>query len=346
MLRSWLMLGSGVLCAPLLAQGSVYEQPMAPNGGITRASQLWVDPTGQNDSDNDAIAWEDFQLPTTTTVTRIRWWGQAAPPLGFQVSFFNQDPNTIAVQPDIFAPGSGPIDEQIYTSFLSTPVTGGMTRFEVSLATPLTFQANTRYFISIVGLTPLSFAEWRWASSTQGPNGTFWWSRGMHMYFHLGESRAVALAADPGWVVGTPFCFGDGSLGTCPCGNSGSATSGCSNSTGLGAEMMGYGEPSVGADTLLLTVRQCPSNVLGIFLSAPNYQAPLSFGAGLRCLGGPLRRLGAVSTIQGIASNPIALSTAEGLVGGELRHYQFWYRNPGGPCSQSSNVSNAVTIQW
>ena len=45
------------------AQSFLYEQPMSPNGGTLRNSQLWVDPSGQNDLDSDAIAWEDFTLP-------------------------------------------------------------------------------------------------------------------------------------------------------------------------------------------------------------------------------------------------------------------------------------------
>ena len=332
-----------ILAAVGSSQGFVYQQPMASNGGTLRASQLWVDPTGQNDSDNDAIAWEDFEFGQSATITRVRWWGQAAPPLGFQISFFHQDPNTVAVQPDIF---SGPFDEQICTSFTQTGAGTGLMRFEATLATPLTFQANTRYFISIVGLTPLSFAEWRWAASSSGPNGTFWWQRGLHMYFHLGESRALALAAEPGWEVGTAFCFGDGSSGACPCGNMGAAGSGCANSTGAGATLRGYGNPTVGADTLLLVAHQVPSPVLGIFLSGPQQVAAQPFGDGLRCIGGSLRRLGAVMTANGSASNPVALSSAEGLQGGELRHYQFWYRNPPGPCGAGSNTTPAVSIQW
>ena len=64
---------------------------------------------------------------------------------------------------------------------------------------------------------------WNWAASNVGLHGTFWWMRGLHMYFHLGESRALALAAEPGWEIGTAFCFGDGSSGACPCGNMGAA---------------------------------------------------------------------------------------------------------------------------
>jgi hypothetical protein len=173
-----------------LGQSFLYEQPMAPNGGILRNSQLWIDPTGQNDLDSDAIAWEDFTLPQTATITKIRWWGEVAPPLGFEITFYNQDPNTTAVQPDLFY-GHPPISQHIYTSFTQTSVGGNMYQFDVNLVTPIQFNGLTRYFVSVVGRTPIAYATWNWASSNVGPNGTFWWCRGLHMYFHLSESRAL-----------------------------------------------------------------------------------------------------------------------------------------------------------
>ncbi len=341
------LLSVAILSAAAAAQGYVYEQPMDPNGGTLRPCQLWIDPTGQNDLDSDAIAWEDFKLPQTTTIARLRWWGETAPPLGFQVSFFNQDPNTVAVQPDIFAPGSGPISEDIYTSFTQTAVPGGMSRFEVALVTPLIFNANTRYFVSAVGLTPIPFAEWKWAANSTGPNGTFYWVRGMHTYMHLPESRAMELATFAGWPVGTPFCFGDGSSGACPCGNLASAGRGCANSTGVGAILEGFGTAVVVADTVVLTARNCPPAKVGIFLSGHTSVGGLPFGDGLRCLGGGLMRLGAVtSNAAGVATSNMSLSIREGLLGGEQRHYQYWYRDPIGPCGHGFSLTNALSVQW
>ena len=183
-----------LLSLSALAQTPAYIQPMAPNGGILRPSQMWIDPSGQNDSDTDAQAWEDFQLPQTTTITRVRWWGETAPTLGFTIEFWNQDPGTIAVQPDLF---SGAFSEDIYTSFTQTSAGGSMYQFDVTLVTPLQFDGLTRYFVSVVGLTPIPYATWNWAASPIGPNGTFWWQRGLHMYFHLPESRAMGLDGTP-----------------------------------------------------------------------------------------------------------------------------------------------------
>ena len=62
-----LVLGASVLgvwgAPSASAQGFAYEQPMTSGGGILRSSQLWIDPSGQNDLDSDAQAWEDFELP-------------------------------------------------------------------------------------------------------------------------------------------------------------------------------------------------------------------------------------------------------------------------------------------
>ena len=90
MMKHLLFLASlGLLSATVFAQAPAYIQPMAPNGRTLRPSQIWIDPAGQNDLDSDAIAWEDFELPQTTTITRVRWWGEAAPALGFEVAFCN-----------------------------------------------------------------------------------------------------------------------------------------------------------------------------------------------------------------------------------------------------------------
>lgn len=334
-------------CSIASAQGFVYEQPMAPAGGVLRQSQLWVDPSGQNDLDSDAILWEDFEFQEDAAITRLRWWGQTAPPLGFQISFFHQDPNTIAVQPDLFAPGSGPISEDVYSTFTQTPAGGSMYRFDLDLVAPLPCLAHTRYFVSIVGLTPIPFAEWRWAASTSGPNGTFWWIRGAHMYMHVGESRALALATSAGWPVGTADCFGDGSSGACPCGNVGAANAGCANSTGLGAVLSAYGTANVAADSVVLTARHCPPSTMGLFFGGSSAPSPAPFGDGLRCVGGGIVRLGVVATnAAGVAASTTTISAVEGLSGGELRRYQFWYRNVLGPCGGGFNTTNALAIQW
>lgn len=185
---------------PARADTVVYSRPLTSGAGPLRNSCLWVDPSGENDSDNDSIAWTDFQLTQAATITRVRWWGQALPPLGFRVRFYNQDPNTVAVQPHIVGAGAGPLSTEYFTNPEAVPVGGGLYEFTVDLANPMAFEADTRYFLSVVGLTPSFAAQWGWAQG-DGPGWTFWWNRGMAMYFLIGGGRAMELEAE--------VCLGD-----------------------------------------------------------------------------------------------------------------------------------------
>jgi len=180
------------LALPATALDTLLSRPMTAGGGVMRSSSLWVDPTGENDSDNDSIAWASFTLPLAGTVSAVKWWGQAPPSVGFWISFHNQDPNTVASQPDIFRVGAEPIGEEEFASVSATGVGGGLYQMSVNLAAPLHFEADTRYFVSIVGLTPQPWPTWSWAQSPVGTS-TFWWVRGAHMYYSLGDARAVEL---------------------------------------------------------------------------------------------------------------------------------------------------------
>jgi hypothetical protein len=178
--------------ASVLADSLLYSQPLWNNGGTVRMSQLWQDPTEQNDSDNDAIAWENFTLPHDSTITQVRWWGQSPPPNGFLIEFFRQDPNTVAVQPDIFGANSEPI----YSQFVPAPAVqgaGSMYQFTATLDQGVSLPGGTRYFVSIVGLMPVPYTSWGWAQGSNGVSGTFWWQRGAHMYFQVGDDRALEL---------------------------------------------------------------------------------------------------------------------------------------------------------
>ncbi|MCB9915620.1 MAG: hypothetical protein H6828_10805 [Planctomycetes bacterium] len=152
----------------------------------------------------------------------------------------------------------------------------------------------------------------------------------------------VTIASDPG----TPYCFGGGPAMLCPCGNDPMGLFGCVNSSGLGAKLSGTGIAQVGNDTVVLTASQCPANTPGLFFSGPT-QMNLVFGDGLRCVASPVRRLGVVTTnTGGSASTPWVLSVKEGLAPGDLRHYQYWFRDVPGPCGSGFNLSNGYTIQW
>ena len=150
-----------------------------------------------------------------------------------------------------------------------------------------------------------------------------------------------------GGIVGTAYCFGDGTGPVCPCGNNSSEESGCVNSSGLGAILSADGDATVGADSLVLRIEQAPAATPGLFFSAPNPSGGSLFGDGELCVSGPILRLQVAFTdAAGSAASTASLSTIEGLAGGELRHYQYWYRDVAGPCSQGFNTSNGLAIQW
>jgi hypothetical protein len=349
------VLATAIVAASAAAQTYVYEQPVAAGGGVRRASQLWIDPTGQNDSDNDAIAWEDFQLAQDTLITHVRWAGDAAPALGFELSFFRQDPNTIAVQPDIFAPGSEALGSEVVTSFAASLLSAGLYQFEAQLAKPVLVRANTRYFISVVGRMPLSYVSWGWAQSSSGPNGTFWWQRGAHMYFHLGDSRALSIGTSFEPSVGAVFCAGDGASGACPCGNTSVPNAGCANSRGEGATLLASGSASVAADDLLLVASGLPkSQSCLVFLSA-SLSSGAPFGDGRRCVAGAVSRLGVRSSGPagvaiygpGLANYSQAHFPASNrFLPGALLGFQCWYRDPIGPCGNATNLSSARAVTF
>lgn len=327
--------------APAAAQTHLYEQPMAPNGGTLRSSQLWIDPTGKNDSDNDAIAWEDFELPQDSVVTHLSWSGSTAPPLGFLVSFFNQDPNTVACQPDIFAAGSHPISEEIYPSFSQVPLGNNLYRFEVDLVQPLTFLGNTRYFVSVVGRMPMPFDVWSWAASSTGPNGTFWWQRGLHMFFHLPESRAMFLDGAPagGCAPPTTYC------------------SAKTNSQGCVPTIDFVGSPTFsGTSAFRVTGSQFVNKAFGLlFYGAAPGSAP--FQGGVLCVQPPLTRT-AVQGSGGSATGSDCSGTYSydfeariqsgkdpALVAGAKVYAQYWARDPADPTGFGTSLSNALAFE-
>lgn len=151
------------------------------------------------------------------------------------------------------------------------------------------------------------------------------------------------------------FCFGDGSIGVCPCSNFGSAGNGCANSVNPnGANLSFAGNPWIGNDSFVLLGSGMPNSAALYFQgTAPaNYSAGVTFGDGLRCVGGNTVRLGTKLNIGGasqvpdsgdptISSHTILPST------GTLLYYQAWYRNAAAFCSASTfNLTNGLYAVW
>lgn len=155
------------------------------------------------------------------------------------------------------------------------------------------------------------------------------------------------------------FCLGQDETGgtlPCPCGNEvvPGANEGCANNTGVGAALSSSGSTSIAAADLVLHVSQVPNAVPGYFFAGSNPVATgngVPFFNGLRCIGGQIIRISKIpSAIGGNASYPpqggIPVSTIVGAVPGDISYLQFWYRDPGGPCGGSANMSNALSVTW
>ena len=169
--------------------------------------------------------------------------------------------------------------------------------------------------------------------------------------FPGGEIRGqILLTAAP-----TPFCFGDGTSGPCPCANNSAvgANEGCLHNPGVvGGKLVASGAPSIQCDNLQL----CASQLLGtncLFVQGSTAPAgPFPFGDGVRCIGGQLRRI-AISPINGGnaclggASTPSTISTLGSVVAGNTYGYQVWYRDNSAYCTAFAyNMTNGVLATW
>ena len=181
-----------------------------------------------------------------------------------------------------------------------------------------------------------------------------------------GSRTGASQPAQDAWTFvlkeqSTPFCFGDGSLASCPCGNDSPAGEGrgCLNSTGASAQLTDAGAASLANDTLVLTSAGELATALSIFLQGDlALGVPALFGDGLRCVGGGLKRLYAKNAVGGVVSAPgagepsVSARSAElgdPLAPGDVRHYQVYYRDPAlAFCAGGGafNVGNALRVTW
>jgi drug/metabolite transporter superfamily protein YnfA len=159
---------------------------------------------------------------------------------------------------------------------------------------------------------------------------------------------------------GIAFCGGGGDAIRCPCANDGSPGHGCDNSAGTGGARLsasGWAEP----DSIVLTSEAERSSALSIFLQGDAALAGgMSFGDGVRCVTGNLKRIAVVHASGGVATYPQAgdpgISRQSAALGdpiapGSSRFYQVYYRDPDLafcplPSGNSWNVGNALQIPW
>jgi len=220
------------------------------------------------------------------------------------------------------------------------------------------------------GSQPGTGFTWDGTADTQWFRAAGVWTNGANYYSNVTQHRylffpgfyvlydgndntllsSATLSLTPGVGAATPFCFGDGSGAICPCGNLGAAGEGCANSAGAGALLVGSGAADLANDTFVLEASQCPPNRPGLFFQGTQQVsggAGSLLGDGLRCAGGPVVRLEVVMTNGGGgATSSVVVSAQSTIAPGETRTYQFWYRDPAGPCSGQFNLTNGLEQTW
>lgn len=199
---------------------------------------------------------------------------------------------------------------------------------------------------------------WVEVSKLQPSNGaaghTFGYSVGTSNNWSVvgspGESSA-APTAGAAYIfqnsAGVPYCFGNS--GNCPCGNNSGPGEGCVNSTGQGARLITAGSSSVAGNNLTLNGTSLRPGQPALAFSANNAVnggLGTTFGDGLRCAGGAIRRLGVKTpNAQGSVTFGPGLGAAGGWSAGDTRRMQLWYRDPViGPCGSGFNLSNGVEV--
>ena len=157
---------------------------------------------------------------------------------------------------------------------------------------------------------------------------------------------------------GIPYCFGNTAAGNpCPCMNDNPGLqNGCANGTyPTGANLSGYGVPSLSNDTLILQGTFGQPNNSSMFFQAVSHldYAGLFLGDGIRCAGGNVKRLKVqLNDASGDANTmPVMISARSALLGdvlqaGDTRYYQWWFRDIPGLCGNESNTSNGYMVFW
>jgi len=143
------------------------------------------------------------------------------------------------------------------------------------------------------------------------------------------------------------FCGGGGACGNVDAG------AGCANSTGQGARLDVSGRASIGADNLVLHGSGLPGGAITLYIQGTQSVgggAGSSFGDGLLCAGGIVRRLAPRVSFGGVSRFPEAgnqpISVLGNVTPGAVRVYQAFYRNPAGPCGFGFNLTGGVTLTW
>jgi hypothetical protein len=180
------------------------------------------------------------------------------------------------------------------------------------------------------------------------------------LFNSIGGLLAANIGAWHGCVEpANAYCFGDGTIAACPCANSGAAGRGCENSASTGGALL-TASGATYPDTMVLRTSGELANALTVFLQGDQSINPVSFGDGLRCAAGHLKRLYIKNAMSGSASGPDtgespitirSLDLGDPIQPATARYYQAYYRDPNmsfcpSPTGNTWNVTNAIRILW
>jgi hypothetical protein len=162
--------------AAILVTGDIYTQPVDPSGKLFLSS--WLDPDG---SDFDQYVWDNFTLPSTDSITEIRWFG------GYDPTRFGIGGSVIDFSVSIYASSPAGTEPAVANPPLVKYQTGGnasessigmvgtipMYAYALTLPTPFIASAGIKYWVQIEASQHGSSPDWGIAAGTGGDANHF-----------------------------------------------------------------------------------------------------------------------------------------------------------------------------
>lgn len=198
--------------SPALQMGSVYEQPVDPNGKLILSS--WRDPDG---SDYDELIWDDFMLAKDGTITAIKWYGgydplkfgKGGPVTDFTVSIYpstalGREP-AVANPPLVQYHTAGNAGETAFDVFNGTQINV----YSFNLPSPFVAAAGVKYWVYIIASQSGSLPDWCFIAGTGGDGNHYTRTSGAGgdvLYrFMPGDVAVTLLGSSADAITPTPI---------------------------------------------------------------------------------------------------------------------------------------------